>query len=283
MKVTRPSYTLRDRIGGYARFDPSFTLPKSVSLTYPRSQGWSISPTVTTVVPARELLLHRRPSSAPRHHGGYRHGVTQLRIDQREAGARLSDLRPMHGDILLAPLELDGVGLGHFQSALRVLHLSAATSISSARGPASTSACASWVFLSAAPVASKVLRYSRIGRWKYHRPYIRSGRGPIALGRSKADCAESTPARACSFSCGREPFFNSVDGPGSKQVGLALVDIGGHVGFFPLDRVTASASWRWPMRDPPLRARVARSLVAIEPRNHLVFLHRVGLHPRCAR
>src|ERR1039457_4889239 len=52
MNVTRPWYTFP----GYESvvtlaFDPSLTLPKSVSLTYPRSHGWSMSPTVTTAVP----------------------------------------------------------------------------------------------------------------------------------------------------------------------------------------------------------------------------------------
>ncbi len=83
-----------------------------------------MSPTVTTRGSRRQHLAHVRRFH--QHHAIHRRGgdgIGKLRIDQRQAGLGARDFRAPRGQLLLAPLHFERVGLRHLQRAARPLHL----------------------------------------------------------------------------------------------------------------------------------------------------------------
>src|ERR1017187_9905626 len=52
------------------------------------------------------------------------HGIGELRIDERQAGLGARDFRPPGGDLLLAPLQLQGIRLRGLDGSERARHLS---------------------------------------------------------------------------------------------------------------------------------------------------------------
>ena len=173
-----------------------------------------MSPTVTTVVPGASTSpgirrLHQHHAI----HRRDRHGIGELRIDQRQAGLRPRDFRAPRGELLFAPLQFQRVRLRHLHARRAPAPPAPpARSTCSTRGPATTSASRSLRLL------QRRLRRSRSGcgtdrtaRSKCRRSCTASARAPSPSARAPPrSAAASTAALASCFSCGRAPFCSSA-------------------------------------------------------------------------